>query len=103
RLVADVVARVVRGLLRGFLGLQGLFARLRWIVGDVPTPALQDERGGREESAHFTAAHVARGQRRCGDPLANFEDASALEALIFVGRHPVEATWGGLNVSRRHG
>src|SRR5207253_2785829 len=50
-----------------------------------------------------TAAHVAHRQRRLGDPLANFEDAPALEAFIFVGRHPVEATWGGLIVSRRHG
>src|SRR5437870_13287 len=83
--------------------IAALVCETRWIVGDVPPSALQDERGGREEAAHFTAAHVAHRQRRLGDPLANFEDAPALEAFIFVGRHPVEATWGGLIVSRRHG
>src|SRR5437870_12065646 len=83
--------------------IAALVCETRWIVGDVPPSALQDKRGGREEAAHFTAAHVAHRQRRLGDPLANFEDAPALEAFIFVGRHPVEATWGGLIVSRRHG
>src|SRR5207245_9303751 len=83
--------------------LKRFVALFRRRVGDVPPIALQDERRGREEAAHFTTAHIAHLERGFGDPLTNFEHASALEAFIFVSRHPVEATWGGLSVSRRHG
>src|SRR3989454_7463890 len=91
RLVGWFVGWLVGGLVRRFLGrlfrLQGLLARLRRVVGHVPSFTLEDERGRREEAAHLSAAHVAFCQRRLGNPLADFEEPSALEGLVFISWH----------------
>src|SRR5881296_2419686 len=90
-LVGGLVGRLVGGLVRRFLGrffrLLGLLARFRRVVGHVPSFTLENERRRREEAAHLSAAHVACRQRRLGNPLADFEDPSTLEALVFVGWH----------------
>src|SRR2546428_12175939 len=89
RLVGWFVGRLVGGLVRRFLGrlfrLQGLLARLRRVVGHVPSFTLEDERGRREEAAHLPAAHIAFCQRRVGGPLGGFQKPSPLEGTGFGG------------------
>src|SRR2546422_3249440 len=85
--IGGLVGRLVRRFLGRLFRLQSLLARLRRVVGHVPSFTLEDERGRREEAAHLSAAHVAFCQRWLGNPLADFEEPSTLEALVFVGWH----------------
>jgi Tfp pilus assembly protein PilF len=49
------------------------------------------------------ATFVAAPERLLRDPLPDLERAAALLALILVGRHDTDATWGDRNVSRQRG
>src|SRR5205823_12856801 len=103
-LVCAFVCAFVRPLARpiagGFLRFLRLLAGFRGIIGDVPALALEDERRREQQALDVAAADLAGGQRRLGDPLADFKHPLTFFALVFVCRHAMKGIWEVLRCQR---
>src|SRR5574341_113044 len=83
--------RAGRGRLRlalGLLGLVRLLPVVRWVVRDIPSVPLQDERRGREHLPDVRGlAQRAFGKVGIAEFPDSLKPAAAAPAFIFVNRH----------------